>query len=208
MEAMETSGAEGVRVGDEMEEATVQREEAKEIEEAERKSDSDAPGQGDEGVVAEPADEDWQARAVRAETQVAELGDRLGAVEAAAVDLQRMVKEAEQSRSIERELLVAGVVDLEDARGLVEAHVADGAGVMESVMRVKERKPLLFAQGGGGVGGGGRVFGGGKVRATLVGMREEGREPGDESIASAAEVARQSGDRRMLLRYLQMRRER
>ena len=205
MEAMETSGAEGVRVGDEMEEVKVQREEA------ERKSDPDAPGQGDEGVVAEPADEDWQARAVRAETQVAELGDRLGAVEAAAVDLQRMVKEAEQSRSIERELLVAGVVDLEDARGLVEAHVADGAGVMESVMRVKERKPLLFAQGGvrGGGGMGGRHgFGGGEVRATLVGMREEGKERGDESIASAAKVARQSGDRRMLLRYLQMRRER
>lgn len=181
------------------------------------KSKPDESDGEDEETIAQPADgldeeaddelgdgdaiHDWQARAENAQALAVELGDRLGAVEAAAADLQRMVKEAEQARAIERELLMAGVVDLQAAQGEVASLVEGGAAVMEAVMRVKEHQPRLFAR--RGVGGGlGRLY------ATGIGMAETGREVGDGSVASAAKVARESGDRRALLAYLQLRRSR
>jgi len=136
---------------------------------------------------------DWRGRAESAEVRVAELGDRLGAVEAAAEDLRRMVSESERARQVDRELLIAGVVELEAARELVDAQVAEGATVLEAVSRVRERKPLLFAGRGGGGG----------VRATTLPAVEGG---GDGSIVHVAEAARETGDRRLLLRYLRMRR--
>ncbi len=206
MDADVASKAEGVDVENEVE-TTGETE----------KEHSDSSGGGAEELVAQPAEgladelgdesgdqsdqADWQVRAKKAEALAVELGDRLGAVEAAAADLQRMVREAEQTRAIERELLMAGVVDLQAASGEVASLVKGGAAVMEAVMRVKERQPRLFAR--RGVGGGiGRLY------ATGIGMAETGRGVGDGSVASAARVARESGDRRALLAYLQLRRAR
>lgn len=150
--------------------------------------DGDAPG-----AAAEPADDagDWRERAESAESRVAELGDRLGAVEAAAEDLRRIVGQSEKARQIDRELLIAAVVDLDGARALVEEQVAQGATVLEAVSRVKERRPLMFAS---------RVRG---VRATAV---PAGSEVASRAVHEVAAAARETGDRRLLLRYLRMRR--
>ena len=167
--------------------------------------ETDAPG-----APAEPADAqeeeqadagvqnatgpDWRARAEAAEERVAALGDRLGAVEAAAEDLRRIVSESEHARQVDRELLIAGVVDLEGARLLVEEQVAAGVSVLEAVERVKERRPLLFAV---------RARGGVGVRATAMpAVEREGSRP----VAEVALAAQETGDRRLLLRYLRMRR--
>lgn len=168
-----------------------------------REGESDSPGSpseaadvegaaGASGVLDGSEAGGWRGRAERAEVRVAELGDRLGAVEAAAEDLRRMVGESERARQVDRELLIAGVVELEAARELVEAQVSEGSTVLEAVSRVRERKPLLFA---------GRVGGG--VRATTLPALDGGP---DGSLADVAEVARATGDRRLLLRYLRMRR--
>ncbi len=133
-------------------------------------------------------------RAKVAEERVAELGDRLGAVEAAAEDLRRIVGESERARQVDRELLIAGVVDLDGARGVVEEQIAAGATVLEAVSRVKERRPLLFVT---------RARG---IRATGVPAVEGGRGLGARSVEDVAKAARETGDRRLLLRYLRMRR--
>lgn len=153
------------------------------------------PGPADADTHAEdtPASDelDWQERAESAEHRVAELGDRLGAVEAAAEDLRRIVGESERARRVDRELLIAGVIDLDGARALVEEQMADGATALEAVSRVKERRPLMFA---------GRARG---VRATVMPAPEGG---GARPVEDLADAARETGDRRLLLRYLRMRR--
>lgn len=153
----------------------------------------DTPGPGDEpGAPPEPADDaEWRQRAAAAEQQTLAMADRLAAVEAAAEDLRRMVGEGERARQIDRELLVAGVADLDTARTLVEAQITDGATVLEAVSRVRERKPLLFAPRGR------------SVRATTV---PAGDRANGGTIGDIAEAARETGDRRILLRYLRMRR--
>ncbi|MFG0260541.1 MAG: hypothetical protein ACF8LK_09345 [Phycisphaerales bacterium JB041] len=154
----------------------------------------DADGQaGDDapGAPPEPADEHaLRERAAAAEQRALAMADRLAAVEAAAEDLRRMVGEGERARQIDRELLVAGVVDLDAARALVEAQTGDGATVLEAVSRVRERRPLLFAARGGG------------VRATSLPAGERG----GGTLGEVAAAARETGDRRLLLRYLRMRR--
>lgn len=143
--------------------------------------------------ASEPVDETntWRERAEAAESQAAELGDRLGAVEAAAEDLRRMVSESERARQIDRELLIAGVVDLDGARSVVEAQMGGGSTVHEAVARLRERRPQLFAP---------RVRG---LRATALPAGAPGVA---DSAGRLAEAARETGDRRLLLRYLRTRR--
>ena len=205
MEAMETSAAVGVRseagwdnaeVLDEAatSSATAAAEPAPSGPDEPETHEPETHGTDDEpGALPEPADEsEWRERAAAAELQALAMADRLAAVEAAAEDLRRMVGDGERARRVDRELLVAGVVDLDAARALVEAHTNDGATVLEAVSRVRERRPLLFsARGRGG------------VRATSLpaGERESGG-----TLGEVAEAARETGDRRILLRYLRMRR--
>lgn len=199
MESMESSAAVGVRNEAEWEDAEV-------LDEATAGSATPAaeptpggPGEPDThepdepGAPPQPADEaEWRERAAAAEQQALAMADRLAAVEAAAEDLRRMVGEGERARQIDRELLIAGVVDLDAARTLVEAHASDGATVLEAVSRVRERRPLLFA-----------ARGRGGVRATSLPVTER---EGDGTLGEVAEAARETGDRRLLLRYLRMRR--
>ena len=200
MESMKSSAAVGVRSESGWEDAEV-------LDEATAGSATPAaepsPGGPDEpdthgptdepGASPEPADEaEWRERAAAAEQQALAMADRLAAVEAAAEDLRRMVGEGERARQIDRELLIAGVVDLDAARTLVEAHASEGATVLEAVSRVRERRPLLFA-----------ARGRGGVRATSLPVTER---EGDGTLGEVAEAARETGDRRLLLRYLRMRR--
>lgn len=163
-------------------------------EEAEGAPERPAP-EGGEGAEPDaqgtPTGEgDWRARAEQAEAQVAELGDRLGVVEAAAEDLRRMVGAGETARQIDRELLIAGVVDLEGARALVEERMGEGATVLEAVSRVRERRPRMFVPRAGRV----------SATAAVAGAT------GGGSVEELASAARETGDRGLLLRYLRMRR--
>lgn len=154
-------------------------------------ADAVEDGEPEAAMEAHTVGADWRGRAEVAEERVAELGDRLGAVEAAADDLRRIVGESERARQVDRELLIAGVVDLDGARSLVDEQVATGATVLEAVSRVKERRPLLFVA---------RARG---IRATVMPAVEGG---GVRSVDEVAIAARETGDRRLLLRYLRMRR--
>lgn len=172
---------------------------AREVSRHEEHSEAEAEVSGDEekAVLHEIAGEaQWRERVEAAEGRSAVMADRLAAVEAAAEDLRRIVGESERARQVDRELLIAGVVDLDAARELVDAQVREGATVLEAVSRVRERKPLLFAGGGRGGAGGG-------IRATSLPAAER---HGPGRLGDVAEAARETGDRRLLLRYLRMRR--
>jgi|GEM_PF-1842187 len=200
MESMKSSAAVGVRSESEWEDAEVMGEATAGSGTPAAEPSPDGPDEPDThgptdepGASPEPADEaEWRERAAAAEQQALAMADRLAAVEAAAEDLRRMVGEGERARQIDRELLIAGVVDLDAARTLVEAHASDGATVLEAVSRVRERRPLLFA-----------ARGRGGVRATSLPVTER---EGDGTLGEVAEAARETGDRRLLLRYLRMRR--
>jgi len=112
-------------------------------------------------------------------------------------DTERLLAQArealdasERKRQIERELSQEGAVDLETAAMLTEAAVAgmDKADVRAAVADLRKRKPFLFRA---GPSRGSSVMG--------------GQLPADP-LADAAAAARDSGDRRALLRYLRLRR--
>jgi hypothetical protein len=125
---------------------------------------------------------DWQARA-------AELEARLAAAEKHLAESREAVDAAERRRVIERELARQGAVDVETAALLTEAALAgmDKADAKAAIAELKRKKPFLFAP---------------PARASAMsGAVERG-----SGIDEAAAAARESGDRRALLRYLRMRR--
>jgi hypothetical protein len=97
---------------------------------------------------------------------------------------------AERKHSIERELWAQGALDLETAALLTSATVAGMStpDVRSAVADLKRRKPFLFrvAAGSGGA------------------MSGHAEAPG--ALDQAASDARESGDRRALLRYLRLKR--
>ncbi|MBK7405879.1 MAG: hypothetical protein IPJ41_14980 [Phycisphaerales bacterium] len=138
----------------------------------------------------EPADSHDPATAARAaETHQAELADRLASVEALATDLRQMLEQAEHSRAIDRELLAGGVIDLDTARAAIEERVASGATITQSVAQLRERRPQLFAPRGR------------PIRATTIAAA-----PAHPILDDVAAAARETGDRRLLLDYLRLRR--
>lgn len=138
----------------------------------------------------EPADShDAPPQTLPAETRQAELADRLASVEAAANDLRLMLEQAEQSRSVDRELLAGGVIDLDTARAAVEERVSAGATIPQAVAQLRERRPQLFAPRGR------------PIRATTIAAAPPGA-----MLDDVAAAARETGDRRLLLDYLRLRR--
>ena len=120
----------------------------------------------------------------------ADLRHKLAQTEQLLSQAREALDAAERKRQIERELWQEGAVDVETAAMLTEAAVAGmkPGDVRVAVADLKKRKPFLFrasASRGSGVMGGQSV--------------------GDHLVAAAAE-ARESGDRRALLRYLRLRR--
>ena len=97
---------------------------------------------------------------------------------------------SERKRQIERELSQEGAIDLETAAMLTEAAVAGmpKADVRAAVAELRKRKPFLFRAA--------------PARASGV---MGGQAPADP-LSDAAAAARDSGDRRALLRYLRLRR--
>ena len=136
--------------------------------------------------IGEHADEEeatWRRRALAAESRLEQAEQELaGAHEA--------VDAAERRRETERLLAEHGALDLETALLLTEAAVAqmDEPDVAGAVEELRRRKPFLFSHASG---------------ASAMSQASEGV---TGEIERAAAEARESGDRRLLLRYLRLKR--
>ena len=140
------------------------------------------------------AEHEWKRRAETAEARVEELEEQVGVLKARSVELESALSTSEQRRQIDRHLSQAEAVDVETAALLTEAAVAgmDEPDVARAVAELRDRKPFLFGR-RERMGSGMSAFG-------SVG------DPVVDELDRAAIEARESGDKRTLLRYLRMRR--
>ncbi|MEN0019378.1 MAG: hypothetical protein AAF747_00685 [Planctomycetota bacterium] len=144
---------------------------------------------GDEQTDDAPADElsdveaAWAAQVREAESAVGELRTRLDAAGQAADDLRRSLDESKRARAIDLALARAGATDVAAARELIGS---DDSDVLAAVEQLRERRPGLFAR--------------------APGLRVTGGQMPRSSTKRAAHAARETGDRRLLLRYLRLRR--
>lgn len=147
------------------------------------------------------AEFDWRRRALAAEQKLEEaqarFQEQLKDLETQLVAARDGLGAAERRRVIDAELMAAGALDLETARVLIEPAVAGDIEPADAVADLRRRKPFLFraapaasamsAAMGGAMGG-------------SMGNR------GETAAAQLAGLARDSGDRRALLRYLRSKR--
>lgn len=136
----------------------------------------------------------YRRRAQAAERRYKELEERLSGVRGELERTREALDSAERRRQIDLLLIEAEARDLEAARLLTEAAVAqmDEVDVEAAVSELRRRKPYLFrsVDRGGSPGGRSQRYRGGA---------------GDQLDEAAAEAA-VSGNRRDLLRYLRLRR--
>lgn len=153
-------------------------------------------GEQTELVDARPSAEyEWKRRAELAEARVEELEEQIGVLEAQAAELEAALATSDQRRQIDRYLTEAEAIDIETAALLTEVAVAgmDEPDVARAISELRDRKPFLFGRRGGRIGSGMSAFG-------SVG------DPVVDELDRAATEARESGDKRTLLRYLRIRR--
>lgn len=165
-----------------------------------------APG-GEPGEGGAPAAEakrvvsdeiNWRGRALEAEGKLSELEKALADLRTTLEQTRDALDANERRREIELAVSSAGAIDIDTALLLVQTAMKDrGPEELGAVIEeVKRSKPFLFddrrgASEGAGVG---------------VGVMSAEPSRGGEALASLAEEARATGDRRALLRYLQARR--
>jgi hypothetical protein len=137
----------------------------------------------------------WKARAEEAEEKVAQLEARVGELESALASANESVSAVERRGQIDLELVAAKAIDLETARLLTEATIAemDSPDVAVAVRELCVRKPFLFACKKPSMHQG-------------VSMGPAMVRGGDDELEMMASNARSSGDRSELLRYLRVRR--
>lgn len=124
------------------------------------------------------------------DVRITELEQQLTGLSAELAQAREALDAAERRHAIERELIRARAIDIETAALLTEAAIQnmDGADVADAVAELRRAKPFLFRS----------ASGGGAVSAAM--------EDGNGELTRAAEAARQTGDRRALIRYLRLRR--
>ena len=155
--------------------------------------DPQGDGGGETAVTVDPPEITdelvWKNRALDAEREVEELKLELAETAAQLGQARAALDAAEREHELEAQLHRAGVVDAETARALIGPRVEAGEGVASVLAELRRTKPFLFGEAYGARGSIGGVSGGGIDPAEV-----------------AAEQARQSGDRRALLKYLRLRR--
>jgi len=143
-----------------------------------------------------PADdvETTLERAREAERRIGELESKLAETEASLAEARQTVDSVERRRQIDLALMDADAVDLESARLLTEVAIEgmDEPDVAKAVRELRERKPFLFKRRAGG------------IRASSQSPHAPGAQT--DPLTGAAEDAARTGDRRALLRYLQLKR--
>lgn len=130
-----------------------------------------------------PEEADWRRRALAAESRLEQIHEELA-------ETRATLDDAERKRQAERLLAEHGALDLETAMLLTEAAVAqmDEPDVAAAVQELRARKPFLFA------------------RASHASVMSGHAESEPDPIEDAAADARATGDRRVLLRYLRLKR--
>ncbi len=118
------------------------------------------------------------------------LAAKLAETESLLAQAREALDASERKRQIERELLQESAIDLETASMLTEAAVAGmaKADVRAAIADLRKRKPFLF-----------------RAAPPRTSSVMGGHSPADP-LADAAAAARDTGDRRALLKYLRLRR--
>ncbi|MEQ9207921.1 MAG: hypothetical protein RLN78_11185 [Phycisphaerales bacterium] len=136
----------------------------------------------------------WKTRAAEAEEKLAECEARVSGLERELAEANEAVVSTQRRGDIERELTAARAVDLETACLLTEATISemDDPDVAVAVRELKARKPFLFSCATHGTRG--------------SSMSSQAGNGGGDGLGRMASLARSSGDRNELLRYLRARR--
>jgi len=134
----------------------------------------------------------WRARAVRAETQLSELEERLSELEAELEKSRTESSRVDRRRTLELELAMADAQDVETAAIVAERMLADmpEPDIKAVVADLRATRPFLFRTRPAASAMSGRVVGAG------IGTQ----------LDELADEARETGDRGALLRYLRARR--
>ncbi|MFW6060975.1 MAG: hypothetical protein ACODAQ_12410 [Phycisphaeraceae bacterium] len=134
----------------------------------------------------------YRKRAQAAEQQIGELNGRLDQLQQQLAEAQQTVSHLERRQHIDAMLSEAEAVDLETARLLTERAVEQMSepDVKLAVEDLRRSKPFLFRQ-----------------SITTASGAMAARESGGAPVEEAAERAVTTGDRRDLLHYLRMRRQ-
>lgn len=145
------------------------------------------------------ADRLLETRAEEAERRAAALETRVSDLERELADAVASCQAAERRRELDRSLIEAGTIDLDAAVLLAERELGqmDEPAVGTAIESLRRDRPYLF----GGAVPRARPAGGGATTAPAVGQGG-----GAKRLGVLADEARESGDRRALLRYLRQRR--
>ena len=124
--------------------------------------------------------------------RVAELETKLRETEGALAQSREALDAAERRRTVERELAREGAIDVETAALLTEAAVAGmaKADLRAAIAELKRAKPFLFRA----------------ASPPRSGAMAGASSDSPSTLDDAAAAARESGDRRVLLRYLRLKR--
>lgn len=165
-----------------------------------RESPPPGPGEtpseptGSSGQGTTPGTADWKSRAQAAEEKASRLEQELAAATASLADARRRLEASERRVRIDQELARAGTIEAESALLLVERELERNPGidVAAAVAEVRRRKPVLF----------GDVATPEKTRHRAMSPATENR----DTTGDIAARARETGDRRLLMKYLRARR--
>lgn len=124
------------------------------------------------------------------DVRITELEQQLTGLTAELAQAREALDAAERRHAIERELIRAKAIDLETAALLTEAAIQnmDDADVAHAVAELRRAKPFLF-----------RNAPAGSAATAAI-------DDGNGELTRAADAARETGDRRALIRYLRLRR--
>lgn len=159
------------------------------------------PGGSGSGTIGAGEKQDARDAALQEESgdrasAVDDLREQLELAQARIAELERLMASESSRHELERLLEGAGVIDLETALVLSERMLAGGGlSPAEAVARLVKTKAYLFRSSGAPVG----------VRSGASALSGEPARAADSLEALAAE-ARETGDRRAVLRYLRRRR--
>jgi hypothetical protein len=169
----------------------------------------EADGVGVPAHVALRCAERAEAAEERAESLQARVQELESSLAASRAEVERLGVE----REMDAALSGAGVVDAETARLLASAVMERGecSCASEAVEMLRETKPFLFTGDSSAAGSGSAASAAPGPGAGMSGAAMSGLGHGGGSLAealAAAEEAAATGDRRALLRYLRLRRQR
>jgi hypothetical protein len=134
----------------------------------------------------------WEQRALAAEAASGQLESKLEEMATTLAQARDALDASERRRRIDLELVQSEAVDIETARLLTEAAVAQmkAPDVARAVADLRKRKPFLFRP----------------ARKQASAMNAAGRPAPVDELSQIAEQARTTGDKRALLQYLRARR--